>query len=321
MTGEDRVAVGPVPLLEVRNLTKRYGRAPALEGVDLRVEAGTIHGLVGTNGAGKTTLLRILATVLRADGGEVVLAGMDVLSHPMEARALFGFMPDFFGVYEDLSVVEYLDFFGEAYGLGRDERARRIPELLALTHLEGKASSDVLALSRGMQQRLCLARALIHGPRLLLLDEPASGLDPRGRAELRDIMRRLAAEGVAVLVSSHILSELADTCSEVTIIERGRVVTSGPVNQIAGVSRRVRTLVARVAGPADRHLAVIAAQAGVVGVKATQADAVEIAFEGDLAGQAALVASLVGAGVPLAALEAPRALEEAYFESTEGLVT
>ncbi|HZK48087.1 MAG TPA: ABC transporter ATP-binding protein [Thermoleophilia bacterium] len=309
------------PLLRVRGLVKRYGRTVALSGVDLDVAAGTIHGLVGTNGAGKTTLLRILATVLGADGGSVVLGETDLLAHPREARSLFGFMPDFFGVYDDLTVEEYLDFFGAAYGLERSARARRLPDLLTMTHLEGKAASDVQDLSRGMQQRLCLARALVHEPPLLLLDEPASGLDPRGRAELRDILKGLAANGVAVLVSSHILSELADVCSAVTIIEQGRVVASGSVEEIAGVARKVRTLLARLSGDAGPWLAVIAAQPGVVRVDPTVSGTVEIVFEGDTAAQVALVAGLVGAGVPLAALEAPRALEEAYFESTQGLVT
>lgn len=320
------MAAGPSPptaeprLLEVVGLVKRYGRVTALAGVDLRVAAGTIHGLVGTNGAGKTTLLRILATVLRADGGAARLSGVDVLSRPREARSLLGFMPDFFGVYEDLSVTEYLDFFGAAYGLEAGSRAARIPELLAMTHLEGKADSDVQALSRGMQQRLCLARALIHQPPLLLLDEPASGLDPRGRAELRDILKDLAARGVAVLISSHILSELADVCSEVTIIEQGRVIASGAVEGMSA-ARRIRTLVARLAGDPAPWLETIARQPGVERAERTAGGAVEIAFAGDLAAQTALVAALVGAGVPLAALEAPRALEEAYFESTQGLVT
>ncbi len=308
-------------VLDVRGLVKRYGRVTALSGVDLQVDAGGIHGLVGTNGAGKTTLLRILATVLRADSGSVILSGVDVLSRPREARSLFGFMPDFFGVYDDLTVEEYLDFFGAAYGLRPSLRAQRIPELLELTHLQGKATTDVQDLSRGMQQRLCLARALIHEPVLLLLDEPASGLDPRGRAELRDILKRLASRGVAVLISSHILSELADMCSAVTIIEQGRAIASGSPEEIAGVGRGVRTLSARLVGEAGRWLAVIAVQPGVVRVEPTKSGAVEIAFDGDSAAQAGLVAALVGAGVPLAALEAPRALEEAYFESTQGLVT
>ncbi|MHB8867770.1 MAG: ABC transporter ATP-binding protein [Thermoleophilia bacterium] len=319
MSGTD-FATGAAALLEVSGLVKRYGRVAALTGVDLRVREGSIHGLVGTNGAGKTTLLRILATVLRADAGTVRLAGVDVLSRPREARALFGFMPDFFGVYEDLSVAEYLDFFGAAYGLDAGSRGERIPKLLAMTHLEGKADSDVQALSRGMQQRLCLARALVHRPALLLLDEPASGLDPRGRAELRDILKDLAARGVAVLISSHILTELADVCSEVTIVEQGRVIASGSVEGIGG-ARRIRTLVARLAGDPAPWLEIIAAQPGVERAESAPGGAVEIGFAGDLTAQTSLVAALVGAGVPLAALEAPRALEEAYFESTQGLVT
>ncbi|MBU2604122.1 MAG: ABC transporter ATP-binding protein [Actinobacteria bacterium] len=310
----------PTPVLQVRGLVKRYGRVTALQGADLDVEAGTIHGLVGTNGAGKTTLLRIVGTVLRADGGTVSVMGVDALGKPSSARLLLGFMPDFFGVYEDLTVYEYLDFFGEAYGLAAPARAFRIPELLSLTHLEGKAASDVQRLSRGMQQRLCLARALIHRPRLLLLDEPAGGLDPRGRAELRDILKGLAADGVAVLISSHILSELADMCTAVTIIEQGSVVASGSVDTIAPAAR-LRSLSARLAGDPAPWLEFVAARPGVAGAAVSATGTLEIRFAGDLAAQARLVAELVEAGVPLAALEAPRALEEAYFESTQGLVT
>ena len=311
----------PTPALQARGIVKRYGRLTALAGIDITVRRGEVHGLVGTNGAGKTTLLRILATVLRPDGGVARVGSTDIFARPRAARARLGFMPDFFGVYEDLTVGEYLDFFGAAYRLSRRQRKARIPSLLAMTHLEGKVDDQVQSLSRGMQQRLCLARALVQEPALLLLDEPASGLDPRGRAELRDVVRGLAARGVGVLISSHILSELADMCTEVTIIERGLVVASGAVDGIAPAGGRVRTLVARLLGDTAPWVTLVAAQPGVAGVTERARGVLEIAFVGDLAAQTGLLRDLVRAGLPLAALDAPRALEEAYLESTRGLVT
>jgi ABC-2 type transport system ATP-binding protein len=207
-----------------RSVTRRFGPVWALRGLDLTVPYGEVTALVGPNGAGKTTLLLILATLLRPDTGEVRVAGLDPAADPAGVRAQMGWMPDTFGVYDQLTAEEYLTFFGRAYRLGRDTTERRVAQTLALTHLEEFARRPVHVLSRGQKQRLALGRALLHEPRVLLLDEPASGLDPRSRIELRDLLRTLAGQGVAVLVSSHILSELEEIADRVVFVSAGATV-------------------------------------------------------------------------------------------------
>src|SRR4029453_6568822 len=190
-------------------------------------------GLVGPNGAGKTTTLRILATLLRPDAGSAEIDGWSVTRHPDQVRRVLGFMPDAFGVYDDMKVWEYLDFFARCYGIGPADPRRTIPDLLDLVDRAHKRESYVQTLSRGMQQRLCLAHALVHDPQVLLLDEPASGLDPRARVELRELLRELRALGKAILISSHILPELEELCTSVAIIDHGKVLASGRVDDIA----------------------------------------------------------------------------------------
>jgi ABC-2 type transport system ATP-binding protein len=233
------------PAIETINLTRRYGRMVALENLNLTVERGSIYGFIGPNGAGKTTTLRLLAGLLEPSAGEVRMQGQRLV--PGGAQRLVGYMPDFFGVYDDLRVWEYLDFFARCYGIDAARRKRAVDELLSLVDLSAKRNAYVQSLSRGMQQRLCLAHALVHNPPVLLLDEPASGLDPRARVELRELLRTLREMGKTVLLSSHILSELAEVCTEIGIIESGKMVVSGPVEavrrQLQGGSRlRVRVL-------------------------------------------------------------------------------
>jgi ABC-2 type transport system ATP-binding protein len=205
-----------------RGVTRRFGSVEALRGLDLTVPYGQVTALVGPNGAGKTTLLLVLATLLRPDAGEVRVAGYDPVADPVAVRAATGWMPDVFGVYDQLTVREYLAFFADAYLLGRTRAADRVAYLLDLVHLAEYASRPVHVLSRGQKQRLALARALVHEPRVLLLDEPASGLDPRSRVELRDLLRGLAEAGCAVLVSSHILTELEEIADRVVFVAGGR---------------------------------------------------------------------------------------------------
>ncbi|NJN19525.1 MAG: ABC transporter ATP-binding protein [Oscillochloris sp.] len=216
--------------IETINLTRRYGRMVALEQLSLTVAQGSIYGFIGPNGAGKTTTLRLLAGLLEPSGGEIHLMGKRL--RPGGAQQMVGYMPDFFGVYDDLRVWEYLDFFARCYGLDGATRKRTVDELLDLVDLTPKRNAFVQHLSRGMQQRLCLAHALVHNPPVLLLDEPASGLDPRARVELRELLRTLREMGKTVLLSSHILSELAEVCTEIGIIESGRMIASGPVEQV-----------------------------------------------------------------------------------------
>ncbi|HUE75234.1 MAG TPA: ABC transporter ATP-binding protein, partial [Chloroflexota bacterium] len=211
-------------MIHISGLRKRYGRVRALDGLSLDVPAGAIYGFIGQNGAGKTTTLRILATLLLPDDGVARVAGVDVLRQPDEVRRLIGYMPDFFGVYEDLKVGEYLDFYGSLYGIRPPAVASLRDNLLDLVDLGVKRDEYVDGLSRGMQQRLCLARALIHDPSVLLLDEPASGLDPVARVEMREMLKELAGLGKTILISSHILSELADLCTHVGMVSGGRLV-------------------------------------------------------------------------------------------------
>ncbi len=219
-----------VPVIEIRDLFHTYKRQIALGGVSFSVGAGSIHGFVGPNGAGKTTTLKILATLLKPQRGSVRVFGFDVVTDYKNVRRKIGFMPDHFSLYRQMTVQEYLDFFGAAYGMGLEERTRVVTNVLTLTDMEARRSDLIRALSRGMQQRISLARVLVHDPSLLLLDEPASGLDPRARIELMEILQELRRMGKTIFISSHILSELALLCDSVTIMDRGSVRYSGPMS-------------------------------------------------------------------------------------------
>jgi ABC-2 type transport system ATP-binding protein len=233
-------------VVETHGLTKRYGPFVALDDLNLSIEPGIVFGFIGPNGAGKTTSMRILATLLEPSSGEAYVGGYSVMRDPKAVRHLIGYMPDSFGVYDNMKVWEYLDFFAASYGLPRARRIGLIDDLLALVDLSEKKEDYVEALSRGMKQRLCLARTLVHDPQLLILDEPASGLDPRARVELRALLRQLGALGKTVIVSSHILTELADICDHVGIIERGRLLASGSIEEMLRQVRQNRVLAVRL---------------------------------------------------------------------------
>ena len=220
-------------MLKIENLTKNYGSFPALKGLSLEIPDGALHGFVGPNGAGKTTTMRILATLMKPTSGTAFVDGTDVVKDGHRARKLVGYMPDFFGVYDSLKCWEYLDFYARCYRIGAAERKRMARQLLELVQLEDKENEYVDALSRGMKQRLCLARSLIHDPKLLILDEPASGMDPRARAEMKGILRTLREMGKTVLISSHILPELAEMCDSLTILDHGQLVFSGSVDALS----------------------------------------------------------------------------------------
>ena len=272
---------------------KRYDRTLAIAGVDLDIAEGEIFGLVGPNGAGKTTTLRILATLLEPTAGEAEIAGWSVSRNPNDARRVLGFMPDVFGVYDDMRVWEYLDFFARCYGLPAAARKRIIGDLLDLVDLADKRETYVQGLSRGMQQRLCLAHALVHDPKVLLLDEPASGLDPRARVELRELLRELRTLGKTILISSHILPELEELCTSVAIVDRGRVLASG---RIADIEQRLRVgsvLRARVLAEGEALEAArawFAGQPDVASAAILPDQTVELGFRGDELQTAALLA-------------------------------
>ena len=229
-------------MIEFNAVTKRYGSVTALNEANLVVKEGSITGLIGPNGAGKTTSMELVSTLLARDSGKVSVAGYDPEQDPRAVRQVLGYMPDFFGVYDGLVVSEYLDFFATAHGLRSEARPTIVGDLLALVDLEEKAQADVNSLSRGMKQRLSLARALVHDPQVLVLDEPASGLDPRARVHLRALIAELGRMGKTVLISSHILSELEGVCSHMAIVDRGAVKAQGTMDEIRSAlvgSRRV----------------------------------------------------------------------------------
>mgnify|MGYP001448631241 FL=1 len=233
-------------ILRTEHLTKVYGPLIAVNNLCLEINAGDIMGFIGPNGAGKTTTIKMIATLLRPTSGTAYVNDMNVLEHPTEVRRMIGYMPDFFGVYDDVKTWEYLDFFATAYKIPSHKRKRTIDNVLELTDLMGKRDEFVEALSRGMKQRLCLAKTLLHDPAVLLLDEPASGLDPRARIDIKELLKELKSMGKTILISSHILPELADFCNKVAIIERGELIVSGDVAEIMGKARGGKLLELRL---------------------------------------------------------------------------
>jgi len=302
--------------VETRGLTRRYGKLLAVDGMNLQVPAGALFGLIGPNGAGKTTTLRMLAGLLEPTAGEIVIGGQ-VANHDWRLlRRQIGYMPDFFGVYEDMLVWEYLDFFGRCYGLPGARRKQVIDELLELVDLADKREAYVQTLSRGMRQRLCLAHALVHDPQVLLLDEPASGLDPRARVEMRELLRELGAMGKTVIVSSHILTELAELCDSVGIIERGRLVASGPVPEITRQVHEGHTLRLRILSDPEAAEAALRGHRGV-GTVFVDGDVLETEFLGDDQAAADLLAALVTQGVRVASFgQVTSDLEEIFLRLT-----
>jgi ABC-2 type transport system ATP-binding protein len=224
-------------MIETRDLTKMYGDLYALNRLSIKLEKGDVYGFIGPNGAGKTTTMRILATLLNPTWGEASVCGYSIYNGAKDIRRLIGYMPDFFGVYDDMKVIEYLEFFAAAYRIKGPERRKKCDQVLDLVDLGYKRDALVTSLSRGMTQRLGLARVLLHEPQVLLLDEPASGLDPRARIEMRGLLKELRNMGKTILVSSHILPELADICNKIGIIERGKLLFDGDVQSAI---RRVR---------------------------------------------------------------------------------
>ncbi|HET9681372.1 MAG TPA: ABC transporter ATP-binding protein [Candidatus Limnocylindrales bacterium] len=290
-------------IVHADGLVKRYDRTLAVAGLDLDVEAGEIFGLVGPNGAGKTTTLRMLATLLPPTSGDAEIAGASVRRNPGDVRRVLGYMPDAFGVYDDMRVWEYLDFFGRCYGLTAPQRRRMIGDLLELVDLAPKRSDYVQHLSRGMQQRLCLAHALVHDPPVLLLDEPASGLDPRARVELRELLRELRTLGKTIVISSHILPELEELCTAVAIIDRGKVLAAGRIAEIGQRLRVGEVLRARVIGEAEAVQAARAwfgAEPDVASAEVLPDGEIEIGFRGDEAGSADLLARAIAGGLRIA---------------------
>lgn len=308
-------------MLEVQQLTKSYGPFLAVKGVDFTLQPGDIFGFIGSNGAGKTTTIRMLATLLEPSSGTATLNGIDILKNPMEIRKRIGYMPDFFGLYDDVKVWEYLDFFAHVYRIPARERPAVIDNVLELTDLTVKKDAFVQSLSRGMQQRLCLARCLVHDPELLLLDEPASGLDPRARAELKELILELGRMGKIVIVSSHILPELATFCNKVGIIERGKMLAIGPVDEIVAGLRPHRTIEARLLSDTTSAADYLRAHPAVLSVRGNDARSVTFDIGGDDGDQSLVLANLISAGHQVFGFQETKAdLEDVFMALTTGAV-
>ena len=307
-------------IVRTEGLVKRYDRTVAVAGIDLEIQPGEIFGLVGPNGAGKTTTLRMLATLLRPSSGDAQIDGWSVTRNPDEVRRLLGFMPDVFGVYDDMKVWEYLDFFARCYGLPAAGRRRMIADLLELVDLAARRDDYVQTLSRGMEQRLCLAHALVHDPKVLLLDEPASGLDPRARVELRELLRELRKLGKTILISSHILPELEELCSSVAIVDQGKVLAQG---RVADIERRLRfgsVLRVRLLAEGEELEAArrrLAEDQDVASATILADGTIELGFRGDDSATARLLAESVAAGLPIVSFaRAASDLEELFLQVT-----
>src|SRR3954452_17104874 len=283
-------------MIEVRHFTKRYGDFVAVDDLNLAIGAGEIFGFIGPNGAGKSTTIRFLATLLRPTSGEGFIAGHSVVDDPMAVRRVIGFMPDDFGVYDGMKVWEFLDFFAVAYQIPRAHRKQIIGQVLELLDLTHKRDDYVNGLSKGMKQRLCLAKTLVHDPPVLILDEPASGLDPRARLEMKALLTELMGMGKTILVSSHILSELADFCTSIGIIERGKLLAAGSIQEIQRQLRSHRVLRVQVVGDAtDRAASLLRDDQGVRSVESYD-HTLTCEFEGHEDDLARLLGRLIASG-------------------------
>jgi len=305
-------------MIETKNLSKHYGAFVALKGLDLAMDQGDIFGFIGPNGAGKTTTIRILSTLLKPTSGVALVDGIDVDKQPYEVKQILGYMPDEFGVYDGMRLREYLDFFGAAYKISKKRRMGIIDDVLALTDLTSKADDFVSAFSRGMKQRCCLAKTLIHDPKVLLLDEPASGLDPRARIELKELLKTLCTMGKTILISSHILSELGDMCNKIGIIEHGELLAFGNVKDILRRVREVQELRIEVLDGADKAQQIFEATPNVTGLERA-GNEFQMQARITLEDMAALHERLVREGVKVLSFEQDRgSLEDVFLSVTKG---
>lgn len=313
-------------IIEIQGLTKKYGGLTALNELTLSIEEGAVFGFIGPNGAGKTTTMRILTTLLKPTGGKAWVAGHSVTEDARGVRQAIGYMPDFFGVYDDMKVWEYLDFFAACYDVPKQTRLGMVDDLLALVDLSHKKEAYVESLSRGMKQRLCLARTLAHDPQVLILDEPASGLDPRARIEIRELLRALKQMGKTIFFSSHILSEVADVCTEIAILEAGNLIAHGDMHEMKRQLRAHRLIQVKVLGGLDpvqefllRHEAVhaITPPAEVD----LPPDTVQFDFGGSDEALSGLLAQMVQQGIPVVSFhEETGDLEDVFLQLTQGIV-
>ena len=305
-------------MLMVSNLVKKYGKFTAVDNLSMEIESGSIFGFVGANGAGKTTTMKIAAGLMPPTSGDISVDGINVFSRPRDAKKVIGYMPDFFGVYDDLKVDEYMDFYSGIYGIPYRDRKKISGELLELVDLIHKRDFYVDSLSRGMKQRLCLARSLIHDPKLLILDEPASGLDPRARVEMKNILRELKNMGKTILISSHILSELSEMCTVIGIISQGRMSACGTVEEITEKLVHTRKLKIKIRDRIEEAVRILQEQPSI-GKITINGDIVEAETGAGEETLPQILRTLVLGDIPVVSFtQAGGSLESVFMQLTEG---
>ncbi|MBM3964603.1 MAG: ABC transporter ATP-binding protein [Planctomycetes bacterium] len=307
-------------MIKTIKLTKKYDDMYAIRDIDLDLGQGDLFGFIGPNGAGKTTTMRIVATLLEPTEGEAYVCDYSIYTHPKEIRRLVGFMPDFFGVYDDMTVIEYLEFFAAAYRIGPQARRKRCNEMLEVVDLDFKRDAYANTLSRGQTQRLGLARTLLHDPAVLLLDEPLSGLDPRARIEMRALMRRLGAMGKTIIVSSHILPELADVCNKVGIIDSGRMIAS---NDVASIIKQVSPFTVILIEPVEPSdldsTGKLLEKQDIVSAVSSSGNTLRVTLKPDVEDYSILATNLMQAGIRFKRFAAEEInLESAFMAFTKG---
>ncbi len=317
-------------VVEIQGLCKQYGKRKAVDNVSMSIESGEIFGLVGPNGAGKTTTMRMLVTLLKPDKGEIRVGGYSVRKSPREVRRQIGFMPDSFGVYGDLTVQEYLDFFGACYAIPAAQRASLIKDLLELVDIGHRRDDMVDTLSTGLKQRLGLARVLIHDPSVLVLDEPASGLDPRARVEIRELLLEVARLGKTIIFSSHILADVAELCTRVAIMESGKLAAFGALDQLTErvMPHRLLRIALLKEGTFENAQAILGVYPGISAVRLQEGLgraewlSLEADFTGDDQALQALLSTILQQGLPVVQFsEDTKNLEEVFMRTTRGIVS
>lgn len=305
-------------MLEIIDLVKNYGDFTAVNKLNLKISKGSIFGFVGPNGAGKTTTMRIMSGLLTATSGSVIIDGVDVVKSPEKLKEKIGYMPDFFGVYDNLKVSEYMDFYAGANKIPQSEKKELIENLLDIVDLSHKTNDYVDNLSRGMKQRLCLARSLVHDPELLILDEPASGLDPKARIEMKEVLKQLQIMGKTIIISSHILPELAEMCSEVGIIKSGQLAVQGSVQDIMNKLQQKRSVIVKTLGEKEKLIQILKEQPKVDFVQENAYD-IEFGFDGEDDDLKNILKTLIMADIPITNFgEKEGNLEEVFMQVIGG---
>lgn len=304
-------------MLEIKNLVKRYNKFVAVNNLNLSIEDKSLFGFIGPNGAGKTTTMKIIVGLLKATSGSVIINDIDVLANPNKLKEKVGYVPDFFGVYDNLKVDEYMDFYAGTYYIPYKDRKQIIDNLLDIVNLTDKKDSYVDLLSRGMKQRLCLARSLIHNPEILVLDEPASGLDPRARVDIKEVLKQLREMGKTIMISSHILSELSEMCTSIGIIDKGQIIVSGTVNDIMKKLTCQKIISIKLLDKIDNLMTLLLENPQVSNIS-QGTDTIEFSFDGEDIDTSRLLSEIVRNDIPLISFKEKEGnLEEIFMQVTK----